>query len=116
MMRTGVWFALGLVLLAGTCATWAQPASVDAYLKMLDADGDGRVSEAEYVAWMMRGFEAMDSNGDGVLDESEMPPSPRQRGALTRADYERNLVRTFRRQDLNHDGYLDARELSEPPH
>lgn len=105
---------LALVLCATAAA--AQPASVRAYLNLFDSNHDGRVSQAEYVDYMSRGFAAMDANHDGVLDASETPPSPRQRGPLTRQAHQRNLITTFKRQDLNHDGYLDAAELAEPPH
>ena len=105
-----------LVLVLCATAASAQPASVRAYLNLFDRDNDGRVSQAEYVDYMGRGFDAMDANHDGVLDTSEMPPSPRQRGPLTRQAHQRNLIATFKRQDLNHDGYLDATELAEPPH
>lgn len=40
----------------------------------MDADGDGRVSRAEFLAASQKRFERMDANGDGVLDASEMMP------------------------------------------
>ncbi len=107
-------FRSGLVLCATAAA--AQPASVHTYLKLFDSDHDGRVSQAEYVRYMSRGFDAMDVNHDGILEAAEVPPSPRQRGPMTRQAHRRNLIATFKRQDLDHDGYLSAAELAEPPH
>lgn len=108
--------SITLVLALCATAAAAQPASVRAYLKLFDSDNDGRVSQAEYVEYMSRGFDAMDANHDGILDSSETPPSPRRHGPLTRQTHRLNLITTFKRQDLNHDNYLDAAELAEPPH
>ncbi|MGA7297008.1 MAG: hypothetical protein WBW92_05820 [Rhodanobacteraceae bacterium] len=107
---------IALLLAVGSVTTMAQPGSTDAYLKMFDLNGDRRISQAEYLAYMRRGFQAMDRNGDGILEGSEMPHSSHRRGPLTAAEHQRNLIATFRRQDLDHDGFLDSRELSEPPH
>ena len=83
------------------------------YLKMFDSDGDGRVSESEYVAYMGQGFRNMDSNGDGIIETDELPGG-RGRPITLRA-YQDNLRRQFRKLDRNHDGYLNARELTAPP-
>lgn len=108
--------ALGALLaLAVLPAMAAASGTVSAYLRLFDRNGDGRISLAEYQAYMESGFRRMDRNGDGVLEVSEMPPSRRHRTALTLAHYRRNLAATFHRQDRNHDGYLDAKELAAPP-
>ena len=60
-------------LLAASLALAAQVRDVDGYLGRMDADGDGRVSLAEYQAWMGYGFDALDRNHDGVLSTSELP-------------------------------------------
>ncbi len=80
---------------------------------MFDRDGDGRVSEAEYVAYMSRGFQAMDRNGNGIIDSDELPGGRGQ--PITLQEYRDNLRRQFHKLDRNHDGYLDARELTAPP-
>jgi Ca2+-binding EF-hand superfamily protein len=83
------------------------------YLQLFDSNGDGRVSEAEYVAYMSRGFPSMDSNGDGILETDELPGG---RGRpITLTDFQNNLRRQFHKLDRNRDGYLDARELTAPP-
>jgi len=82
------------------------------YLQRMDTDGDGRVSRTEYIAYMARGFDRMDSDGNGVLEGDELPSGARR---VTRADYEASLAAAFARQDTSHDGYLDARELARPP-
>ncbi|KRE96588.1 hypothetical protein ASG87_16510 [Frateuria sp. Soil773] len=93
-------------------AAAAQDSRED-YLRRFDTDGDGRVGEAEYVAYMSAGFQRMDANGDGVLERSELPGG---RGReVTLEGYRANLRAQFRKLDRNHDGHLDARELTAPP-
>lgn len=83
------------------------------YLARMDADGDARVSLAEYQAWMGYAFDAMDRDQDGTLSKAELPGG---RGApLTREAHRARLATTFARQDRNRDGALDARELAAPP-
>lgn len=103
------------VALAASAAAHAAPSTTSAYLRLMDLDRDGRVSLGEYQAWMAVGFSQMDSNGDGIVQVSEMPPSPRTRQPLTRAQHRKNVAATFDRQDANQDGYLSARELAAPP-
>lgn len=83
------------------------------YLQRMDGDGDGRVSLAEYQAWMGYAFERMDRDRDGVLTAAELPGG---RGrAVSLAAHRDALAAAFGRQDLNDDGLLDARELAAPP-
>lgn len=93
------------------------PATPAELLARMDVDSDGRISREEYRAWMSRGFRAMDSNGDGVLQPQELPPGTRfrARSALMLADLHAQLDARFDLQDVNGDGYLDARELAAPP-
>lgn len=42
-------------------------------LARLDADGDGRISQAEFVARRLAQMERLDRNGDGVLDADDRP-------------------------------------------
>ncbi|WMJ71139.1 EF-hand domain-containing protein [Stenotrophomonas sp. 24(2023)] len=93
-----------------------SPAPVDTtahYLQRMDADGDGRISQAEYVQWMLYAFDRMDRNGDGVLTADELPGGKGR--AISRAHQQQVLVARFHTQDANGDGYLDARELAAPP-
>lgn len=83
------------------------------YLQRMDGSGDGRVSLAEYQAWMGYAFERMDRNGDGVLGATELPGGRGKPVSL--AAHRASLAAAFRRQDANHDGALDVRELAAPP-
>lgn len=104
--------AAALALLLAASAALAQDTRSE-YLQMFDSDGDGRVSEAEYLAYMDRSFRSMDSNGDGILETGELPGSRGRPIALT--DFQDNLRSQFHKLDRNRDGYLDARELTAPP-
>ena len=102
---------LGAAWLAPLLA-WAQ-ATPAQYLREFDTNGDGRVSEAEYVAHLSEGFYRLDSNGDGVLEADELPGGHGK--PITLKQFQDNLRRQFHKLDRNHDGYLDARELTQPP-
>ena len=104
--------AAALALLLAASAALAQDTRSE-YLQMFDSDGDGRVSETEYLAYMDRSFRSMDSNGDGILETGELPGNRGRPIALT--DFHDNLRSQFRKLDRNHDGYLNARELTAPP-
>jgi Ca2+-binding EF-hand superfamily protein len=110
-LRPGLLLCASLVLAAGTAA--AQVERTGDYLSRMDSDGDGRVSQAEYLAWMGYAFEGMDRDGDGVLSSAELPGGKGE--PVTLASHRQRLSERFRRQDANGDGYLDARELAAPP-
>lgn len=83
------------------------------YLKRMDKDGDGRVSQDEFIDWMSYSFNARDANHDDVLSGDELPGG---KGApVTREQFRDNLRQRFLKQDADHDGYLSARELAAPP-
>ena len=83
------------------------------YLRAFDTNGDGRVSQAEYVRYLSAGFHALDRNGDGNLQSSELPGGHGR--PLTLAEREHDLRQQFRRLDRNRDHYLNANELTAPP-
>ncbi|HZX69399.1 MAG TPA: EF-hand domain-containing protein [Rhodanobacter sp.] len=103
---------LGAIVLLAATALNAQD-SRENYLRQFDRNGDGKVSVAEYVAYMSRGFDRMDRNGDGVISRDELPGGRGQ--PITLKAFQRNLRNQFRKLDRNRDGYLDARELTAPP-
>lgn len=58
---------------AGLVASMGQTADMtsDQFIKSVDKDGDGQVSEAEYVGRGMGRFDAWDTNKDGTLTKAE---------------------------------------------
>ena len=105
-----------LALSAGASAqahSQSQVQSTRDYLQRMDTDGDGRVSLAEYQAWMSYAFDGMDRDGDGVLSAAEQPGGKGK--PLTRQLHRERLSQRFKRQDVNRDGYLSAVELAAPP-
>ncbi|HDS1125797.1 TPA: EF-hand domain-containing protein [Stenotrophomonas maltophilia] len=109
-MRAGLGVLLA-ALLPG--AVLAQVTDTASYLQRMDSDGDGKVSEAEYVQWMLYAFDRMDRNGDGVLSADELPGGKGR--AISREQQRQVIVQRFHTQDANGDGFLDARELAAPP-
>ena len=102
-----------LCLLTLPCAAQDFPSTPAEYLLNIDSNGDGKISEPEYVAYLSRGFQQMDSNGDGILEASELPGGHGK--PITLKSFQDNLRAQFHRLDRNHDGYLNARELTAPP-
>ncbi len=91
----------------------AQVNATGDYLARMDTDGDGRVSLAEYQAWMSYAFDGMDRNRDGVLSADELPGG---RGKpITREAHLAQLAARFKRQDADGDGFLSEKELAAPP-
>lgn len=109
----GLLAAAALVVATGTMAQ-DFPRTPKEYLQRMDANGDGKVDEAEYVRYMSQGFLRMDINGDGVIDANDGPMRPGAR-PIHLDEFQRNLIHQFHKLDTNHDGYLNARELAQPP-
>lgn len=110
--RPGV-LLCGLAAALALAPAAAQVTATSEYLARMDADGDGRVSLDEYLAWMGYAFERMDADGDGVLTAAELPGGKGR--PVTLAEHRARLTERFNRQDANRDGFLDARELAAPP-
>jgi hypothetical protein len=92
-------------------AAFAQGTS--SLFQAMDTNGDGRVSEAEYVAYMSQGFYRRDRNHDGVLEPDELPGGHGK--PITLQEWQDNLRKEFRKLDRHHHGYLTGQELMQPP-
>lgn len=110
----------GCMMAGVLAATLSPPATArerGEYFASIDRDGDDRISLAEFQDYMTRGFRAMDRNGDGILQDHELPEGvvlrpgqPRTLSALLT-----NLERAFHRMDRNGSGWLSEAELLAPP-
>ena len=61
-----------VVCMACPALASAQVQATSDYLARMDSDSDGRVSLAEYQAWMGYAFERMDLDHDGLLTADEL--------------------------------------------
>ena len=81
-----------------------------------DANKDGKVTEAEYVAHFAPGFERKDKNKDGLLSREEQPhksfdrADKNQDNQLTREEFMSTFHRQFKGQDRNGDGVITAED------
>jgi Ca2+-binding EF-hand superfamily protein len=54
------------------------------WLRRFDADRDGKVTKAEFLAGMTARFAELDLDGDGRITDADLPPRLRGRGAIER--------------------------------
>lgn len=110
----------GLGLLAALAVLSPGPARPGAdrqaaYFALLDRDASGFVELDEYLAYLQQGFDALDRNGDGYLDDAELPAGARPSPTRQRRAHAEAVRASFRRQDLDRDGRLSPSELLGPP-
>ena len=63
---------LALVAMPWSFAEHTDKNAPEAMFKTMDANGDGKVSRAEYAAGARKNFESMDANKDGKVTADEM--------------------------------------------
>ncbi|MGA9637164.1 EF-hand domain-containing protein [Flavobacterium sp.] len=78
-----------IVLVAGTCISYAQPPqgeegkkppTVDEIFKQMDANKDGKLSKAEIKGPLKDVFTKIDTNKDGFLTKEELKKAPKPEG------------------------------------
>jgi len=79
------------------------------HLGLMDTDGDGMVSKAEYDANHDKHFKELDSNGDGKLSPDEMR-------AGHHVIAKENMKKRFDNADADHDGSLSRDEVKKLPY
>lgn len=127
-MRSLTLSALCLFVAAPALGQGASNAMIDR-LRGADANHDGVVERAEFIAYRTSSFSRLDRNGNGVLEESDIPTFLRGRGgpidfAALKAQFDANQDGVISRRefvygptpvfdlaDANHDGRVTLAEL-----
>ncbi|MEZ0242433.1 MAG: EF-hand domain-containing protein [Sphingomonas sp.] len=111
-------FAAGATLLPSTA--YAQDGAAMMAAMFPDPNGDGVTTKAEMQDASGARFTQLDADKDGKLSEAERSAAPGGRmlaradtdgdGAVTRAELAAAVSTRFDRVDANHDGKIDAAE------
>jgi len=126
---------VGLLAASGFVALPARADNKDDKFKMMDTDGDGKISRDEYAAGSKKMFDKMDADKNGKVTAAEMEAHHQQMtgkkagqtemtttekikmvdsngdGELTVEEFETGAKTMFDKMDTNHDGYLTRAEL-----
>lgn len=107
-------------------ATAAHPSPFAHMLKKMDADGDGKISSAEFQAAAAARFAAIDTQGTGKITAAQIAAAGRGRdekfaehevkkigsdGVITKDQYLAAAQARFAKLDKNGDGYITSDEL-----
>ncbi|MEM1350844.1 MAG: EF-hand domain-containing protein [Pseudomonadota bacterium] len=89
----------------------------DSHLNMLDKDGDGAVSKAEFDEFANFAFEAIDDNGDGTLSPDEVDDhvtgdafgmlDDDEDGSVSASEFASQMDEDFESADRDGDGVLN---------
>ncbi|MDB6126710.1 MAG: Calcium-binding EF-hand-containing protein [Verrucomicrobia bacterium] len=86
----------------------------DSKFKMMDTDGDGRVSRAEHAAGAKQMFDKMDANHDGYVTAEEMQAYHDQKADMRGPDMNKSIEMTASEKikmiDQDGDGRISADE------
>lgn len=126
------------ILVACTLALCLAPSAFagkdsDKHFKMMDANGDGKITRAEHATAAKKMFTECDANRDGIVTAAEMDASMKSQGQkparddktsaekiqvidqngdgqLTTAEHEAGSEKMFARMDTDGDGALSKTE------
>jgi len=99
MKKTLAAALLGATLFAGSAVAAPQDRPMEDLLTMSDTNGDGVVTEAEFLADVDARFAKLDADKDGKISKQERPGDAEGRGG-----------RMMRRIDTNNDGAISLDE------
>jgi len=116
MHKTVLATVVSLLVGSGLAVAQQAPSMHDAQLDQIDTDNDGGVSRAEYQSFMTSSFARLDSNGDGVLVQSEVTNvltpeqfsavDANQDGRVSRDEFMNQVMSDFAAADRGGDGSL----------
>ncbi len=81
----------------------------DKHFKMMDANGDGKITRAEHAAGAKKMFTQSDANGDGIVTAAEMDKAHAAQGQKPAAD-DKSSAEKIKAIDQNGDGRITAAE------
>lgn len=102
--------AAALLILTGTRDGRANE-NVDEKFTMMDANGDGKISEEEWVAGNKAKFEMIDTNTDGKLTVTEMETAHAKMGKGGKMKV--SVSEKFKVMDTNKDGSVSEEEYTD---
>ena len=123
---------LAVSALASAADEWKPGGSVDDQVRMMDANGDGKVSPQEHAAGAKLMFDKIDADHDGEVTAAEMDAAHKAAGSdgggmssadkiktidsngdgkLSAAEHAAGSESMFTKTDANHDGSIDAAEV-----
>ncbi len=119
-MKTTYWIAgvlvagLGAGVVGMASAHQGGPGQIS--FETLDANGDGKLTQAELEAQKTARFTATDTNGDGMLSAAEMLAQGKARmGDRMAKRMEQRIGKMIERRDANGDGMLSISEMEAMP-
>lgn len=115
-MKTTYWIAgilvVGLGAGVASVAVANQGGQHRPSFEMLDADKDGKLTQAEMEAHKAQAFAKADSNGDGMLSKDEMLARAQNQNSERMA---KRVTRMMKHMDADKDGMLSVAELQKTP-
>jgi Ca2+-binding EF-hand superfamily protein len=100
--------SFALVWGLASVAAFAGP-DADKHFKMMDANGDGKITREEHAAAARQMFQQCDANHDGIVTAAEMDAAMAAKGEKIGKD-DKNSAEKIKVIDQNGDGKLTAAE------